>query len=119
MCRAPVSSLLNLNRPRLVVSATAAWVTPFMFITVFSILATHDAHVIPKISISTWPSPVPGSSITSDGKPSSDIEVAISSGVTRRESYLISAFAASSATRMLSTPIYNVSILIYVYCEKE
>lgn len=62
---------------------------------------------MPRISISTSPSPVPGSSITSAGKPKSLTDCAISSGVIIFELYLTSAFAANSATNMLSTPVFS------------
>lgn len=50
------------------------------------------------------PSPVPGSFITSVGKPNSVMEAAISVGVTSCGLYLTSALAASKAIRTLSTP---------------
>ena len=66
----------NLILPLLVESATVADMIPLFFINVDSMRWTHDAHVIPFISISTSPE-LATSSITDVGKPKSLIEFAI------------------------------------------
>lgn len=54
------------------------------------------------------PSPVPGSLITSEGKPKSVIEAAMSEGLTNLGLYLTSAFAANKAIRTFTTPIKEI-----------
>uniref|UniRef100_A0A1B0AC49 Uncharacterized protein n=1 Tax=Glossina pallidipes TaxID=7398 RepID=A0A1B0AC49_GLOPL len=83
---------------------TEALVTPFNLLTCVSILLTHDAQVIPRISISTSTSPLSGSSIISEGNPNSVIDLAIFSGVMTLALYLTSALAANRATNTLSIP---------------